>query len=153
MPSRSDDAILEAATRVFETAAFLNLYPNDAEEELPAPDCAASMTFYGAARGRVTLRVNQEILVSVVENLLGESCEGEEAEGRKGDALKELLNMLCGNILTEYFGTEPIFDLSPPELVDNTTSKVSPQHVHSLVLNVENTLAEVLFEVQNQANS
>ncbi|MCC6475558.1 chemotaxis protein CheX [bacterium] len=153
MPNNADQAILEAATRVFETSAFLNMYPSDTSEEIPAPDCAASMTFYGAARGRVTLRVNQEILVSVVENLLGESCEGPEAEARKGDALKELLNMLCGNILTEYFGTEPIFDLSPPELVDNATSTVSSQQVQSLVLNVENTLAEVLFEVQNQVNA
>lgn len=153
MPNDTDQAILEAATRVFETAAFLNLYPTDSEEEIPAPDCAASMTFHGAARGRVTLRVNHEILESVVENLLGEACEGPDADGRKGDALKELLNMLCGNILTEYYGTEPIFDLSPPELIDDASSKVSSQQVHSLVLNVENTLAEVLFEAQNRANS
>jgi hypothetical protein len=41
--------------------------------------------------------------------------ETEESARDKGfDALKELLNMIVGNLLTELYGAEPIFELGLP---------------------------------------
>ncbi len=34
------------------------------------------------------------------------------------DALKELCNVLCGNLLPEVAGSKAVFDLAAPELLD-----------------------------------
>ena len=153
MPDNNEQAILEAASRVFETAAFLSVYPLDPSQELPPPERAATMTFHGAANGRVSMRVALSVLDSVVDNLLDLQDDPDELATRRGDVLKEMLNMLCGNILTGYFGAEPVFDLSPPELLqDETMPQPTSKEVLLVAMNIENTLAEVMFEVQNRQN-
>jgi CheY-specific phosphatase CheX len=154
MQANSEQAVLEAACRVFETSAFLSVYPLDPESELPPPEQAATMTFHGAATGRVSMRVAVDVLDMIVDNLLDIHNDPEELAQRRGDVLKEMLNMLCGNLLTEYFGAEPVFDLSPPELLGaNELPAPTSEDVHKVLFNVENTLAEVMFEIQDRKNS
>ncbi|MBK6911636.1 MAG: chemotaxis protein CheX [bacterium] len=153
MQVNSEQAILESASRVFETSAFLSVAPLHGNEELADPDQSATMTFRGAAAGRVSLRVSSEMLDMIANNLLEPSEDPNEQAQRRGDVLKEMLNMLCGNLLTEFFGAEPVFDLSPPELLGNDElPPPSSQDMHRLLMNVEDTLAEVLFEVQERTN-
>ena len=119
MQVNSEQAILESASRVFETSAFLSVAPLHGNEELADPDQSATMTFRGAAAGRVSLRVSSEMLDIIANNLLEPSEDPNEQAQRRGDVLKEMLNMLCGNLRTEFFDAEPVFDLSPPELLGN----------------------------------
>lgn len=153
MPANSEQAILEAAARVFETSAFLTVAPLRDESELARPDHVATMTFRGAACGRVSLRISSQALDQIAENLLEPASSAAEQTQRRGDVLKEMLNMLCGNLLTEFFGSEPVFDLSPPELMGKSElPKPTSQDVHQLAFNIEDTLAEVLFEIQDRKN-
>lgn len=151
MHANSESAVIEATSRVFETAAFLNVYPVEPGAELAPPEQAATMSFKGAATGRVSIRVAISVLDSVVENLLDPTSDPAELATRRGDVLKEMLNMLCGNLLTEYFGSEPIFDLSPPELLGDPTLPVpTSDDVLCVAMNIEDTLAEVMFEIQDR---
>jgi CheY-specific phosphatase CheX len=47
--------------------------------------------------------------------MLGEEPDDPNAIAKGADALKELLNVLCGNLLTAFAGEEPVFDLAVPE--------------------------------------
>jgi len=153
MSANSEQAILEAASRVFETSAFLSVAPLHSEDELVEPDQAATMTFRGAAAGRVSMRVSSEMLDTIANNLLEPSEDATEQAQRRTDVLKEMLNMVCGNLLTEYFGAEPVFDLSPPEVLGGSDlPPPSAQDIYKLAFNVEDTLAEVLFEIQDRCN-
>lgn len=154
MPDNYEQVIYEVASHVFETSAFLSIYPLESEAELPPPDFCATMTFKGAADGRVSMRIAGEVLDTIVDNLLEMESDPEEQMKRRNDVLKEMLNMLCGNLLTSHFGSNPVFDLSPPEVIESAEMPApTSEDVHHVLLNIEHTLAEVMFEVQSQKNS
>lgn len=153
MQANSEQAVVDSVCHVFETSAFLSAYKLKSGEELPPPDHCATMTFHGAANGRVSMRVAVEVLDAVVDNLLEVADNPEEQAKRRGDVLKEMLNMICGNLLTEYFGSSPVFELSPPELLG--TAELPPpttEDYQRVLLNIESTLAEVMFEIQDRQN-
>lgn len=110
--ARAEDAFYEAA----EGFAFLvagRIEPADA----PSPDDAhvAEMAFSGGlVRGRAAILAPAETGAFVAESALGEPDEvGSE---QAYDALKELLNVACGQILTALYGVDAVFDLEPPRV-------------------------------------
>ncbi len=154
MHDNYESAIQEVASHVFETSAFLSVFPLEESADLPPPDFCATMTFKGAAEGRVSMRIAGEVLDTIVDNLLEMESDPEEQMKRRKDVLKEMLNMLCGNLLTAHFGSSPVFDLSPPEVIESAEMPApTAEDVRRALLNIEHTLAEVMFEVQNRQNS
>ncbi|HOX05302.1 MAG TPA: chemotaxis protein CheX [Planctomycetota bacterium] len=77
----------------------------------------ASMTFSGHWRGSLELAVPIPMCSELAANVLGLEDDDEMATARGPDALKELLNVTCGSILTTLAGDQPVFDLSVPEVV------------------------------------
>ncbi len=74
------------------------------------------MQFRGAESGEMGIAVPSEAGGVLASNILGLE-EGEEAAAEKAvDALKELLNIVCGQFLTTVFGEGPVFNLSVPEV-------------------------------------
>jgi CheY-specific phosphatase CheX len=139
------EAVIASTMHVLETSAFMSAWPcaeTEQPDQLPLPDIAASMTFRGHCRGRFTLRLSSALLPLLTENMLGEAEEA-GAPGEKGrDALKELLNMICGNVLTAWQGDAPVFDLSPPEILDETAApETAPGEIIHFV--IEETRADV----------
>ena len=77
-----------------------------------------TMEFKGAQTGDVGIAISAWLGVVLASNILGID-EGEEvALDKSADALKELLNIVCGQLLTTVYGEEPVFDLTVPELVE-----------------------------------
>jgi CheY-specific phosphatase CheX len=108
--------LFEVITGVLETQAFMFA------DECPAGDLEtesasflhASMTFEGPVRGRIGVMAPVEFCVALAASMLGvEPEEGAAAEGA-ADALKELLNVVCGQVLTTLHGADPVFRLSIP---------------------------------------
>jgi len=140
-----DQTVRSVVPLVLETAAFMTIWPfQESDGELPVPDVSASMTFSGPCSGRLTLRVATEILPLLTQNMLGELEPDDSPEEKGRDALKEVLNMICGNLLTEWQGSDPIFHLSPPEIEDlNTLANSVETCAASVKFTLENTLAIV----------
>ncbi len=76
----------------------------------------AQMGFEGAMTGSLSLAVPQAMCPDLAANLLGTEPEDAEEPRIYQDALKELLNVTCGNVLTALGGEEPVFDLTVPEV-------------------------------------
>jgi chemotaxis protein CheY-P-specific phosphatase CheC len=93
---------------------------------------AAKMIFYGHSSGELHLRVSSVVIDQLVENMLGESVEGEEADAKRKDALKEILNMICGNFLTTWAGEDPVYELSPPEIIKLQTDSPDEENAASV---------------------
>lgn len=51
-------------------------------------------------------------------NMLGLDDDETVAQTQIHDALKEVLNIICGNILPVLAGTDAVFDISAPQVVD-----------------------------------
>jgi hypothetical protein len=66
------------------------------------------------------------------------------------DALKELLNTICGQFITSMFGDEPVFDLTVPETkiisLDEWQESVDSGNFLSLNVEDEPILIKSLIE-------
>jgi hypothetical protein len=103
---------------VLEQLAFMFAEPAG-RDAFAAPDgewLALSMGFSGPLSGALQLAVPPGLCVALAANMLGMDDDDEEAADKGLDAMKEVLNVTCGNILTELAGTEPVFTLTIPEV-------------------------------------
>jgi chemotaxis protein CheY-P-specific phosphatase CheC len=74
----------------------------------------ASMTFTGAMTGELALVVPEPMCPEIAANVLGVEPDGGVTMAQGTDALKEVLNVTCGRVLTAMAGKKPVFNLSVP---------------------------------------
>jgi len=104
---------------ISESLAFM--FVEEPEDETSAdPDTndlvLAFMGFSGPFSGKLVIAVPASLCPEIAANVLGLDPDDELVQAKPYDALKELLNVTCGNVLTAIAGEEPIFDLTPPEV-------------------------------------
>jgi two-component system, chemotaxis family, chemotaxis protein CheY len=110
------DAILaRTAERTFADLAFMAT----ADGEPTPPDAQASVGarihFNGPLAGSLLLFSRESIIPTIALNMLGlEEDETTTAEQQQ-DALRELVSVICGNVVPALAGPCAIFQLQPPE--------------------------------------
>jgi hypothetical protein len=111
---QATDRILgRVATRVFETMTFTSVISVDDLEPGPEPRLASGVSFEGPCAGRVVLEVPRHIVPELAGNMLGED-QSEVSDQQQRDALGELANIICGNLVQELGGPDPVFRLGSP---------------------------------------
>ncbi len=105
----------EVTRAVLGNAAFLFC------DEVPAGAAAhtgrlaeASITFDAPRPGRLTLRVPWSVAVEAAANLLGAERDDPEVEESALAAVGELLNMISGSALAQWFGAGARWSLDIP---------------------------------------
>jgi CheY-specific phosphatase CheX len=76
----------------------------------------ASVSFHGAARGRVVVAVADTLLPAIAANMLGADAAPEPQ--LQQDALGEVANVLCGTLLPAIAGPAAVFRLDAPRALD-----------------------------------
>jgi len=152
MPEPLQQAVVDSAILVMETSAFMTIWTWSEEDgELPPPEVAATITFSGAREGRLTLRVASSILPTLSQNMLGNFDEGETPIEKAQDAFKEVLNMMCGNLLTAWYGPDSVFKLHPPGVLapeGESESETAPLPDVSVKFCIENTICLVEAHIE-----
>lgn len=116
MSVECQDALQEVAADVLEKLAFMFADPADVTETTaPAESLVqASIRFGGPMEGTLTLLAPLSLGQEFAGNMLGiDSSQVTDDQAR--DALGELMNVLCGQLLTRIAGTGPVFSLHPPD--------------------------------------
>ena len=143
--------INDAFCNVMETMAFMFGDPVTKEEikDYPSDCIQAVMSFYGHKSGLMTVIVPTEMCVEISANTLGKDYNEALKIVRATDAVKELLNITCGKILTDLYGTEPVFNLTPPEVnfPDESIWEDIKKDSDSLFFLVDNLLTGLQFKV------
>ena len=88
--------------------------------------------FVGPYFGALRLRMDEEMVCSLAANMLGLDDEIPSLV-QQLDAFKELVNVVCGNVLPKIAGLEPVFDVHAPMLLDNDEMVGAFQHSESTV--------------------
>ena len=117
MNNNPKEVLVEVFSSVLESLAFM--FGEVVEDEpLPFPGRAlrASIDFTGPFQGTLFMCISAEMCSEVAANMLGLEPDDELAEARAQDAVKELLNVACGHVLTELAGEGPVFDLTVPRV-------------------------------------
>lgn len=89
------------------------------------------ISYHGPVAGKLVFRCPRGFAVQLASNLLG--CDGPDPQAEAGaeDAVKEFMNILCGQFVTAVHGTSDIFNLTIPEIgamleMPDTTAADSP---------------------------
>jgi hypothetical protein len=112
------EIITQTISRVLGEAAFIftDTLPAGTMPSVDNWDAdGVSLQFSGTPSGRIHMWVGHGFACLVAANMLGIDTCNEDARRKGVDALKELLNMITGNFLTEAFGEQLIFTLGLPE--------------------------------------
>jgi len=112
MPETYAQPLVEITTAVLEQLAFF--FPVEADGPPPCGtgDGLVGVDFVGPLKGRLLVRFSEGALPEFAMNMLGEDETPDVA--RQQDALGELANVICGNVLPRIVGAMAIFSLSAP---------------------------------------
>lgn len=118
--------------RVMESLAFYFVDPMDqqkidAQRDMNIPYRQVSMRFDGPHAGSVALYLPQSMFKTIWANMLGVDEDDDEdvPAAQQNDAVCELLNVICGQLLTAFWGTGLVFDLRIPEMKNIDTQTLT----------------------------
>ncbi len=142
MSSTMDQSLLRATTATFEELALLVPDPDPATDAAPL-DFTVSLEFRGPVNGRLVLRASSDVLPRVAANMLG--VQQGRQPGMQRDAMAELSNVICGNVLPDIAGAEAVFHLHAPRVHHDGTSPSRDSDLPQarVLLGIEGGLAEV----------
>jgi hypothetical protein len=117
-----DALLVAAATRTFEEMCFFFAVPLLTDEQRDArPEAAMSVRFEGPMTGRLVVRLCGGMLGRLAANMMGDAADD---AAMQRDALGEVANVVCGNLLPLIAGPGAAFVLEgaqPIVLLDTTT--------------------------------
>ena len=110
-----------------------------------APEFDISRTKYalveynGVACGTIVVVCGFKLLETLWQNVLGVEDDTSCALDSESyaDAAKELVNIICGNFLTEVYGEDTVFELSVPDVVSIDDDRLNKVLNSRLVLHFE----------------
>lgn len=138
-------SLFNTGLKVFEDLGFMLPTSELDPEQAAAEFCSAvSVHFDGPVRGTLLVSINGDFLPVLTSNMLGE--EDVPSDLQQKDALKELANVICGNLLPQIAGPTAVFDIGEPQI---QASEDLPDEDLSLTaqqsIGLENGRAELLL--------
>ncbi|GLC25327.1 chemotaxis protein CheX [Roseisolibacter agri] len=108
--------LLTAATSTFESLALLFAESPPSGAQLDAPlTHAVRVAFTGPCAGALDVAVSDDVAVALAANMLGLDPDTVRHESQwRHDAVGELANVVCGNVLPLVAGREAVFHLAAP---------------------------------------
>ena len=114
MPELETSLIVEALLESMETMAFVSLAPAGSEEP-PADLRTVSITFSSPVAGRIELMAPAALGQLLCANIMGIDPSEPDAQAGGDDALREVMNVACGSLLSSRFPGEEA-DMGLPSL-------------------------------------
>jgi hypothetical protein len=117
-----DDILFRVTEETFGELAFMLAVPEEIQpidRAKPQWGYAARVDFTGPFGGRLYVAVTDDMLHPLSANMLGIDPDEPAPEGvQLEDGLKELLNVICGNLLPVIAGDEVVFNIGGPVLLE-----------------------------------
>jgi CheY-specific phosphatase CheX len=116
-PAKADTITPNLATIVGGVLGDMAFLVEDDHQEKPVRAQAwleCSVTFSGPAVGTLRCWCTHGFATQLAANLLGSEADDEEVCGGAIDALREFMNVVCGQLVTAWYGTGQVFNLSIP---------------------------------------
>ena len=119
MTQEHSDLLREIAGETLEQLAFIFSYPDDMDPEAiwEKATIGCRVAFNGPKQGELLLNISTAALPELASNMLGLDEDDMPPEDQQQDALREALNVICGNLLPRIGGVDAVFDIQSPEIV------------------------------------
>jgi CheY-specific phosphatase CheX len=119
MANPFERALYDAATLTFRELASMSVTQAQRRRWKKEPEVSVQVSFSGPYCGTLYLSISDSILPKLAANMLGEDTP--PAEELQCDALGEFANVICGNLLPKIGGTQAVYDVGVPLLVNMNT--------------------------------
>ena len=151
MSNTLEKELCKAAVLTFEELGFIcPTLKLDEQQSTALLERVVSVKFEGPFCGRLELKLYGNLLPTVVANMLGE--DEPVPERQQQDALREIANVVCGNLLPTVAGSSAVFNLGIPQLLDRAASSDKKESPEAEVrLGMEDGRADLLFYADDNA--
>ncbi len=153
MNNETQEKIFEVLESVLEQFAFAFCETVDKDEIKDIPDemIHSSLAFKGPYSGEIALVLSLDLCIELAGNVLGMDPGDEGVEDYGQDSLKELLNVLIGNVLTELYGEDAFFDFDTPsnKRLDKKSWDALVADPASFTMTIEDAPALLYFNIIN----
>jgi chemotaxis protein CheY-P-specific phosphatase CheC len=124
MQDQKTTTLTTVLSEVLSDLAFM--FTDDGESDPPVGErwLDTSVSYQGPVSGSLRLLCTGTFAAELASNLLGTDPESEPAEQESIDAVKEFMNIVCGQYVTAAYGTEDVFNLTIPEVSALPTTPV-----------------------------
>ncbi len=114
--------LFKVGLQIFEDLGFLLPSSNLDEEQANAElEAAVVVEFSGPTKGMLLLSLSGQVLPGLTSNMLGD--DNPVTTEQQLDALKEVANVVCGNLLPFMGSPGDVFDIKPPQICDPAALK------------------------------
>lgn len=125
MTHNPSEDLMEVAGETLEQLAFVFSFPDDADPDAiwEAEVTGARLTFCGPLQGELCMVISSSALPELTANMLGLEEGQVPPVDQQRDALKEALNVICGNLLPRIGGADAVFDIQAPEILEAAAAR------------------------------
>ncbi len=117
MSEQLKEILSRVAGKTLEKLAFMFSFPEDERGYMILDSAvAATISFSGPFSGTLVMTVSNQLLPELAANMLGVD-DAETTLEQQHDALKESINIICGNLLPAIAGNEVVFNIDVPVII------------------------------------
>ena len=154
MKQQLKNILTAVANETLEKLAFLFAFPDDERvNDGPDPAVVGRVDFNGYFDGRLLMRISACVIPELANNMLGLDDDAEISNTEQQDALKEILNVICGNALPAIAGDQVEFNIAAPEILSQKdTAKLNheDQPVCVVRLMLEDGFCDLYLFIQGE---
>ncbi|GJM24314.1 MAG: hypothetical protein DHS20C16_07290 [Phycisphaerae bacterium] len=116
MQSQTTATLTTVLSDVLADLAFMFCDGGDYCEQPSESWLETSIGYSGGVSGELNLICTRTFAVQLAENLLGFEAGEEVSNQESNDAVREFMNVICGQFVTAAHGTEDVFNLTIPSV-------------------------------------
>ena len=158
MADRLKHILSSVAEETLGELAFLFSFSDEETDLVPLDDAvAASISFSGPLSGFLVIVVPIRVLPGLTENMLGLDDEEKATLDQQYDALKETINVICGNVLPDISGKQALYDMGTPKMIteraairESLRKEDRPELTSSVSLILENGQCDLFLFVDGE---
>ncbi len=118
MKAALEEIMSQVTIETLEKLAFMFAFPAEgAGDQAEDSTVTGEVSFSGPFSGTLVITISVDVLKELTANMLGIDDEEESTESQRSDALKETMNIVCGNLLPAIGGDQVVFDIGVPEVL------------------------------------
>jgi chemotaxis protein CheY-P-specific phosphatase CheC len=124
MQDQQTTTLTTVLSEVLANLAFM--FTGDGEFDPPVGErwLATKISYGGSVSGALNLTCTATFATRLAANLLGLESEEEASEQESRDAVQEFMNIVCGQYVTAVYGTDDVFNLTIPEVLELSATPV-----------------------------
>lgn len=107
-------------SEVLADLAFMFTDQEECRRPSAGPVLETTITYHGPCSGSLQLRCPRDFSTRLAANLLGTDPQHADVAEAAADAVREFMNIVCGQFITAAHGSEDVFNLSIPRIVELT---------------------------------